>query len=82
MAIRVGIAMDLEVRQWELTQEFRNTRGWRSTSAFTNKKEALAWQEKKMQELSCKAVDPGQQLKRPGVSKWFGFVFEHDGPKK
>lgn len=80
MATRLGIASDLEVRKWELEQEFKNTRGWRSTSAFDNKKEAENWAEAKSLELKCKLVAAGKQSKRKPV-KWYGFIFEHDGPK-
>ena len=40
MAMRIGIASDLEERKWELEKEFKNTRNWRSTKPFTSKKDA------------------------------------------
>ena len=74
--------MELEVRKWELEKQFKNTRGWRSTPPFPNKKEALNWQEEKMKELSCKSVEPGEVSQRRGLNnRWYGFVFEHDGPR-
>ena len=82
MAIRIGIAMDLEVRKWELEKQFKNTRGWRSTPAMASKKEALIWQESKMKELKCKSVEVGKLINRRGVlNRWYGFLFEHDGPR-
>lgn len=80
MAVRLGIATDLEVRKWELEQQFKNTRGWRSTTAFETKKEAEVWAESKSIELKCKLVPAGKQGKRKPI-KWYGFIFEHDGPK-
>lgn len=80
MAKRIGIASDLEVRKWELEQEFKNTRDWRSTSAFEDRTEAEQWAIKKCEELNCKQVKPGKKPKNP-KAKWFGFLFEHDGPK-
>ena len=80
MAVRIGICCDLEVRKFELEAEFKNTRGWRSTPPFKDRKEALEWEEKKSQELGCKAVERGKQSKRQNA-RWYGFLFEHDGPK-
>ena len=82
MAIRIGIAMDLEVRKWELEKKFKNTRAWRATSPFPNKKEAQDWQEKKAKELGCKSVEAGEVIQRRGLNnRWYGFIFEHDGPR-
>ena len=80
MAQRLGIACDLEIRKWELEQEYKNTRGWRSTPPFSSRKEAEEWAENKAKELNCKLVKPGKTLKGKKV-QWFGFLFEHDGPK-
>lgn len=80
MAQRLGIACDLEVRKWELEQEYKNTRGWRSTAPFVNRKDAEDWVENKAKELNCKVVKPGKPAKGKKV-QWFGFLFEHDGPK-
>lgn len=80
MAQRIGIACDLEIRKWELEQEFRNTRGWRSTTPFSSKQDAEAWAIKKMAELKCKEVQQGKTIKGKKV-QWYGFLFEHDGPK-
>lgn len=80
MAKRIGIACDLEVRKWELEQEFKNTRNWRSTEAFDSKKEAQEWEKEMSAKLNCKTVEPGKMSKKFNA-KWYGFVFEHDGPK-
>lgn len=78
MAMRIGIASDLEERKWELEKEFKNTRNWRSTPSFPGKKEARDWLKSKSEELKCKCVDDGKKPRRPN-DKWFGFSFEHDG---
>ena len=78
MAIRIGIASDLEERKWELEKEFKNTRNWRATNPFPNKKEAKDWLKKKVEELKCKTVDDGKNPRRQQDS-WYGFSFEHDG---
>ena len=80
MASRIGITTDLEVAKWELSQKFRNARNWKSTQAFSDQKAALEWVSAKSVEMKCKTVDA---IKGPKTSKvrWFGFLFEHDGPK-
>ena len=80
MASRLGITTDLEVAKWELSQQFKNTRNWRSTPPFEDQKTALEWVNKKSEELKCKTVGA---IKGPKTNKirWFGFVFEHDGPR-
>ena len=82
MAKRLGIACDLEIRKFELEQEYKNTRGWRSTPPFPTRQEAEQWLESKAAELSCKIVAISKtSSKNPKTSSWYGFLFEHDGPK-
>lgn len=80
MAFRIGITTDLEVAKWQLEQKFKNTRNWKSTPSFEDQKTANDWMTDKSVELKCKTVSP---IKGPKTNKirWFGFLFEHDGPK-
>lgn len=81
MANRIGITTDFETRKWELERDFKNTRNWKHTQPFADKKEAQDWEKAKAAELSCKTVPQDTRTKniRP---VWVGFYFEHDGPKK
>lgn len=79
MALRLGISDDLEVTKWELEQQFKNTREWKSTTAFENRAEAEEWVEQKCKEFKCKSVKPKKPKKHS--RGWYGFSFEHDGPK-
>jgi hypothetical protein len=81
VAMRVGIACDLEVRQWEIEQEFKNTRNWQMTKPFETKILAQEWLKEKSTAKKWKTVADGKNPKRPR-EPWYGFAFEHDGPKK
>ncbi len=81
MAVRIGICGDLEETKWELEKQFNNTRNWRSTPGFASKKEALDWQKSKSEELNCKTVKERKAPRNPR-GFWFGFYFEHDGPRR
>lgn len=80
MAARIGITADFETRKWELEREFKNTRNWKLTEPLEGKKAAQAWAKQKSEELGVKMVKPHTETKliRP---TWYGFYFEHDGPK-
>lgn len=80
MAKRVGHTSDLEVAKWEIEQLFKNTRNWQSTPEFIKKEDAMAWEAKAAEELNCKAVVLKSKKKAQRIV-WYGFVFEHDGPK-
>ena len=80
MASRIGITGDLEESKFELEKQFKNTRNWRSTPSFTTKKDAQQWEKQKSDELKCKVVKSGKSPKNPKLG-WFGFFFEHDGPR-
>ena len=80
MAARIGITADIETRKSELDREFKNTRNWKVTEAFSGKKEAQEWEKKKASELQVKTV--AQQKPSKLVRQvWQGFYFEHDGPR-
>ena len=70
MAHRIGITTDIEVAQWEIGQQFKNPRNWKSTRAFDDQKSAQDWELKKSQELGYKTVKP---IKGPKTQKilWF-----------
>ncbi len=82
MAQRIGIAVDLEVRKWELEQEYKNTRNWKWTAPFENIDDAVKWEKETSLEKKVKTV-PHQKLPKtsPHKQKWCGFIFDHDGPK-
>lgn len=81
MAKRVGHCSDMEVAKWELDQKFKNTRNWKVTDEFMTRKEAQDWEENAAKEFNCKSVKL-ETKKKAQRMRWFGFVFEHDGPKK
>ena len=80
MAKRVGHTSDLEVAKWEIDQKFKNTRNWQSTPEMSTKKEAEEWETKAANEFKCKVVNLKSKKKSQRI-RWFGFTFEHDGPK-
>jgi len=80
MAKRVGHASDLEVAKSEIEQKFKNPRSWQSTKEFETKKEAEQWVERAAKEFNCKTVLL-ESKKKAQRMRWYGFVFEHDGPK-
>ena len=81
MAFRIGITTDMEVAKWEIERQFKGTKGWKATRPFKTQKEAKDWESRKSEELKCKTV---KSIKGPKSRKilWYGFFFEHDGPKK
>ncbi len=81
MATRIGITPDLQTSKWTLEREFKNVRNWKFTNPFANKKEAQAWELKKMEELQVKKVSQDVDTKLIRV-EWRGFSFEHDGPMR
>ena len=80
MAFRVGYTANLTEAQFQLERRFKNTRNWKSTHAFKSKKEAKSWETDAAKEMKCDILGPIVGPHRPG-DPWFGFVFEHDGPK-
>lgn len=80
MAKRVGYASDLEVAKSEIEQKFKNPRNWQSTREFMQKKDAEEWVDRAAEEFKCKKVVL-ESRKKAQRMRWFGFVFEHDGPK-
>lgn len=80
MAHRAGITTNLEETKFQLEQQFKNTRNWKSTDAFPTKKDAEEWERKVCSELNCKGLGPCSK-QSGGKKPWYGFVFEHDGPK-
>ena len=80
MAKRVGHASDLEVAKWEIEQKFKNPRNWQATAEFATKKEAEQWEARAAKELNCKVVTLDTKKKAQRL-RWYGFLFEHDGPK-
>lgn len=80
MAAIIGITPDIETTKWNLEREFRNARNWKVTAPFANRKEAVAWEKNKAEELQVKTVKQNLDTKRTRV-EWRGFLFEHDGRK-
>lgn len=80
MAKRVGHASDMEVAKWEVDQKFKNARNWQCTAEMATKKEAKDWEVKAAEKYKCKIVTL-TSTKKAQRMRWFGFMFEHDGPK-
>jgi len=80
MAKRVGHTSDLEVARFEINQNFKNSRNWQSTKEFLTRKEAQNWEKDAASEFKCKTVLL-KTSKKAQRMRWFGFVFEHDGPR-
>ena len=80
MAKRVGHASDLEVAKFEIEQKFKNSRNWQGTDEFLTRKEAQDWEKKASEDFKCKIVVI-KTTKKAQRMRWFGFVFEHDGPR-
>ena len=78
MAARIGITPDFETSKWTIEREFKNARNWKVTEPFPHKKDAQAWEKKKMEELKVKNVKQEISTKRIRED-WRGFYFEHDG---
>ncbi|MBQ49385.1 MAG: hypothetical protein CMP10_18550 [Zetaproteobacteria bacterium] len=81
MAARIGITPDIEAEKWQIEHDFHNTRNWKVTPEFSNKKDAKSWEVKTAAEKNVKTVKSNLDTKRIRI-KWVGFYFEHDGPKR
>ena len=80
MAARIGVTPDLETSKWEVEKAFKNPRNWKVTPPFKGRKDALAWEKAKIEEMKLKTVKQNIDTSRIRV-EWRGFYFEHDGPK-
>ena len=78
MAQRIGITPDIQTSKWTIEREFKNVRNWKFTNAFATKRDAQAWELKKMEELKVKNVVQDISTKMIRI-EWRGFSFEHDG---
>lgn len=81
MAARIGGTPDMETSKWQIEREFHNARNWKVTPSFKSKKDAVAWEKKKSEELNVKVVTQKIDTGRIRID-WRGFYFEHDGQKK